>query len=98
MLDPKIDVVFKLLLGREDNVSLLSAMIEAVLDLPEPLAEVKVLNPEVPRELADHNAIALDLHVSCADGTHLDIEMETHPRPVLADRATYYLTRLAPRG
>ena len=94
MLDPKIDVVFKLLLGREDNVSLLSAMIESVLDLPEPLAEVKVLNPEVPRELADHKAIALDLHVRCADGTHLDIEMETHPRPVLADRATYYLTSL----
>ena len=94
MLDPKNDVVFKLLLAREDNVSLLSAMIEAVLDLREPLAEVKVLNPEVPRDVADHKAIVLDLNVRCADGTHLDIEMETHPRPVLAERATYYLASL----
>ena len=43
MLDPKIDVVFKLLLARPDNAELLSSMIEAVLDLPEPPADVTVL-------------------------------------------------------
>lgn len=94
MLDPKVDVVFKLLLARPDNAPLLSSMIQAVLDLPEPPAEVTVLNPEVPRDLAEHKAIALDLHVRCADGLLIDVEMETHPRPVLAERATFYLASL----
>lgn len=94
MLDPKSDIVFKLLLARADNVGLLRSMVEAVLDLPAPLTEVVVLNPEVSREHASHKPIVLDLHVRCGDGTLLDIEMETYPRPVLADRVTYYATSL----
>lgn len=94
MLDPKLDIVFKLLLSRPDNESLLREMIESVVDLPAPIAGLTVLNPGIPRDLAVHKAIVLDLHVRCADGTLLDIEMETQPRPVLPQRVLYYWASL----
>lgn len=94
MLDPKLDIVFKLLLSRPDNESLLREMIEAVVDLPAPIAGLTVLNPGIPRDLAVHKAIVLDLHVRCVDGTLLDIEMETQPRPVLPQRVLYYWASL----
>ncbi len=94
MLDPKVDVVFKLLMSRADNAPLLCSMIEAVVDLPEPIESVTVLNPEIPRELASHKTVVLDVHVRCADGTLIDVEMETQPRPVLARRVLFYWSGL----
>lgn len=94
MLDPKRDIVFKLLLSAPGNEPLLAALIEAVVDLPAPIAGLTVLNPGVPRDLAAHKAIVLDVHVRCVDGTLLDIEMETHPRAVLPQRVLYYWSSL----
>ncbi len=94
MLDPKVDVVFKLLMARADNAPLLRSMIEAVVELPAPIEALTVLNPEIPRALAAHKTVVLDLHVRCADGTLLDVEMETQPRPVLPQRVLFYWSGL----
>jgi hypothetical protein len=47
-LDPKLDVVFKMLLLR--NEPLLRAMIEAVLTLPGPITSLRILNPDLPKD------------------------------------------------
>jgi hypothetical protein len=94
VLDPKRDIVFKLLLSAPGNEPLLAALIEAVVDLPAPIAGLTVLNPGVPRDLAAHKAIVLDVHLRCADGTLLDIEMETRPRAVLPQRVLYCWSRV----
>jgi PD-(D/E)XK nuclease family transposase len=46
-IDPKIDCVFKALLGSEANRRLLVHFLNAVLgrDLPAPVIEVELLNP-----------------------------------------------------
>jgi hypothetical protein len=51
-IDPKVDCVFKALLGSEDNRALLIHFINAVLadDLPAPITEVEILNPYNERE------------------------------------------------
>ena len=94
MLDPKSDIVFKLILSRPENEALLRSMIEAVVELPSPIDAVTVLNPEVTREVALLKAIVLDVRVRLSDGTLLDIEMETHPRLGLAPRFLYYWASL----
>jgi len=94
VLDPKLDVVFKLLLARPDNATLLRSMIEAVVDLPSPIASVTVLNPEIPRDLASLKSVVLDVCVRCEDGTLIDIEMETRPRADIAPRLLLYWARL----
>ena len=55
-IDPKIDCVFKALLGAESNRALLIHFLNAMLGnaLPEPVVEVRILNPYNEREfLAD---------------------------------------------
>jgi hypothetical protein len=51
-IDPKVDCVFKALLGSEDNRALLIHFLNAVLvdDLPAPITEVEILNPYNERE------------------------------------------------
>ena len=46
-IDPKVDCVFKALLGAESNRSLLVHFLNSVLvgALPEPISEVIILNP-----------------------------------------------------
>jgi hypothetical protein len=46
-IDPKIDCVFKALLGAEDNRNLLVHFLNAILgpELPRPIAQVEILNP-----------------------------------------------------
>ncbi|UHD15555.1 PD-(D/E)XK nuclease family transposase [Thiocapsa bogorovii] len=51
-IDPRVDCVFKALLGSEDNRPLLIHFLNAVLvdDLPAPITEVETLNPYNERE------------------------------------------------
>ncbi len=50
-IDPKIDCVFKALLGSEENRNLLGHFLNAFLiqDLQEPLVWVEILNPYYDR-------------------------------------------------
>lgn len=61
LLDPTLDIVFKLLLLR--NTELLRDMIEAVLSLQTPIESVQVLNPEIPQNSPSDKEIALDLRL-----------------------------------
>jgi hypothetical protein len=51
-IDPKVDCVFKALLGAESNRTLLIHFLNSVLvgALPEPIAQVPILNPYSERE------------------------------------------------
>ena len=66
LLDPTLDIVFKLLLIR--NPALLRDMIESVVKLPEPIASLTVLNPEIPEEFPSDKPIALDVRVRLVSG------------------------------
>ncbi len=94
LLDPKQDIVFKLLFAHPDNGDLLRSMIAAVLRLPTPPESVVVLNPGLIGDLSTGKAIVLDVRAKLADGTLLDIEMETQPRPATPARFLYYWARL----
>lgn len=78
---PKVDVVLEMLLARPDNAPLLRSMIEAVVDLPAPIEQLVVLDPEIPRELAVHKTVVVDLDVRCADGSLLDVETSWQGTP-----------------
>jgi hypothetical protein len=48
-LDPKLDVVFKILFADPRARHALIAVLTAVLEPPEPIVDVTVLNPSCPR-------------------------------------------------
>lgn len=88
-LDPKLDLVFKLLLTRQPQ--LLQNMIEGI--LARPLESLTVLNPDIPGELVGDKEIVLDIRVLLADGARIDVEMQIRVTPALAPRLVYYAAR-----
>lgn len=89
LLDPKLDVVFKLLFTREEQ--LLRAMLEAILG--EPIVSLRVLNPELPGNLSGDKGIVLDIRVELASGKRVDVEMQSRLHAALAERFLYYGAR-----
>ena len=94
LLDPKLDVIFKLLFSHERNRNLLVSLLTAVLDPPEPITEVRVLNPEISREAVQDKGAVLDVRVKLQDGRQINVEMQSQPHPGLLKRALLYLARL----
>ena len=88
LLDPKLDIVFKLLLMRDE--ALLRSMLAAILRPPSPIQEITILNPEVERDLAMDKGAVLDLRVALHDGTVVDLEMQLDNRPSVRKRVLYY--------
>src|SRR5512145_3018443 len=75
LLDPTLDVVFKLLLQR--NPALLRDMIEAVVVLDAPIRELVVLNPEIPPDVPADKSVVLDIRVRLDNGYEIDLEMQS---------------------
>ena len=93
-VDPKLDAVFKLLFARPENRNLLVSLLTAVLCPPEPIVDVTVLDPELPKDLADDKGAWLDVLVRLEDGRQVDVEMQSCSRPDLRQRALFYWSRL----
>jgi len=93
-LDPKVDVVFKILFAAPENRDLLCSLLTAVLRPSSPIASVDVLNPEMPKELVTDKGAVLDLHVRLADGRQIDVEMQADPWQSVRSRALYYWARM----
>ncbi|MBI5543692.1 MAG: Rpn family recombination-promoting nuclease/putative transposase [Deltaproteobacteria bacterium] len=93
-LDPKLDVVFKLLFAHPSNRELLISLLTAVLRPSSPIREVEILNPEIPKDMVADKGIVLDVHVRLEDGRHVDIEMQSTKQLSFSSRALFYLARM----
>ncbi len=48
ILSPKLDIVFKMLFGNENNKDILKAFLSDILDIPEEeLHNIRIKNPEI---------------------------------------------------
>ncbi|MCA9711531.1 MAG: Rpn family recombination-promoting nuclease/putative transposase [Myxococcales bacterium] len=88
-LDPKLDVVFKLLLTRAPV--LLLDMVQAV--LARPVRALDILDPSIPGELSSDKQVVLDIRAVLDDGARVDLEMQMRTRPALAERIVFYSAR-----
>ncbi|MEM9462955.1 MAG: Rpn family recombination-promoting nuclease/putative transposase [Myxococcota bacterium] len=88
-LDPKLDLVFKLLLTRGQG--LLVDMLQGILG--RSVRSVEVINPRIPGELSTDKAIILDIRAKLDDGSRVDVEMQLRTNSHLAARMTYYGAR-----
>ncbi|SMF93455.1 conserved hypothetical protein (putative transposase or invertase) [Methylomagnum ishizawai] len=77
-IDPKIDCVFKALLGAEENRNLLIHFLNAVLDgeLPAPITEVQILNPFNEKEFLDDKLSIVDVKAQDGAGRFYQIEIQ----------------------
>ncbi len=91
LLDPTLDIVFKLLFV--SRCDLLRDMIEAVLGLRQPLREIEILNPEIPKDFPADKGVVLDIRVMLHDGRQIDLEMQSTVLPGTRARFLYYWAR-----
>ena len=72
-LDPKLDVVFKLLFAHPECRGSLISLLTAVLHPRAAITDVELINPEVPKREALERGVVLDLHLRLADGAEIEI-------------------------
>lgn len=101
-LDPKLDIVFHLLLGDPKNKHLLVAFLTAALQPRVPIVDVTVLNPITRRSHITAKGSVLDLYVRLNDGRRVLVEIQISRRPHFTSRALFYWARAyegqLPRG
>jgi len=91
---PHRDIVFRILFGSVQNEDVLSSLLTASLRPARRLTSVKVLNPEVGRDLVSDRGIVLDVRVQLEDGSLVDVEMQMQTHPGLRGRFLHYWAKL----
>ena len=78
-IDPKIDRVFKALLGSEENRNLLVHFINTILtsDLSAPITEAEILNPYNDKEFLDDKLSEVDVKAKDCEGRLYQIEIQS---------------------
>ena len=95
-IDPKIDCVFKALLGSESNRALLIHFLNAILGpaLPAPITEVDILNPYNDKEFLDDKLSIVDVKARDQRGCLHQIEIQLLAHRDLLARILYTWTDL----
>ncbi|WP_295448096.1 Rpn family recombination-promoting nuclease/putative transposase [uncultured Thiodictyon sp.] len=90
-IDPKIDCVFKALLGSEENRNLLIYFLNAILgaDLIRPVTEVQILNPYNEREFLTDKLSIVDIKARDDQGRRYQIEIQLLTHADLLPRILY---------
>ena len=90
-IDPKVDCVFKALLGAEGNRSLLIHFLNAVLgaDLPKPITTVEIQNPYNDKEFIGDKLSIVDIKARDAFGCLYQVELQLLTHRDLTARIIY---------
>jgi predicted transposase/invertase (TIGR01784 family) len=77
-IDPKVDCVFKALLGAESNLDLLIHFLNAILgaDLPRPIVAVEIQNPYNEKEFLNDKLTVVDVKARDASGQLFQVEVQ----------------------
>jgi predicted transposase/invertase (TIGR01784 family) len=88
-LDPKLDIVFRLMLVRKPE--LLRHMLEGILQ--RPIDSLEILDRDLPGDLPADKDVELDVRVRLGDGSRADIEMQIRLTAALGSRLVFYAAR-----
>jgi len=90
-IDPKIDCVFKAILGSEDNINLLIHFLNATLGkaLASPVVAAQILNPYNEKETSQEKLSIIDVKARDQDGRIFQAEIQIAVYPSLPDRMAY---------
>lgn len=93
-LDPRVDLVFSLLFGAEQNRHLLVALLNDVLQPSTPILSVELMPPRPEPAEVEEKLVLLDLRVRLLNGEQVDVEMQTRRHAALRARVLFYWGRM----
>ena len=90
-IDPKIDCVFKALLGSDENRNLLQHFLNAIIgsDLSAPIDAVEILNPYNEKEFLEDKLSIVDVKARDSQGAIYQIEIQLVTYANLPERILY---------
>jgi predicted transposase/invertase (TIGR01784 family) len=90
-IDPKVDCVFKAILGDEDHTNLLIHFLNAILadELKSPVIWVEILNPYNEKETRQDKLSVVDVKARDKEGNLFQVEIQMSVYPSLPDRMGY---------
>ncbi|MDR1851589.1 MAG: Rpn family recombination-promoting nuclease/putative transposase [Propionibacteriaceae bacterium] len=95
LIPPRSDLVFKRVFGDERHIDILTAFLQAVLELPiEEYAEVRLANTHLPVESQSVKSSILDVMVTTTSGRSIDVEIQVKLVENLAERVVFYNARM----
>ncbi len=89
-IKPTVDFAFKKIFGSPQNSAALIGLLNAILELKEPIVAVEVLNPFNYQEFAESKLIVLDVRCRDSAGRMLNVEMQVSIIRGLLERMVYY--------
>ncbi|WP_164104132.1 Rpn family recombination-promoting nuclease/putative transposase [Candidatus Laterigemmans baculatus] len=96
-IDPTVDFACKRVLGSPEHSAITLHFLNAVLQFPSPIREVRILNPTIEKEFEDDKWSLLDILAKDEKERLYDIEVQT-TRPLgLRQRLAYYAASLLVR-
>ncbi len=94
LLDPKNDLVFKMLFGNKHHTNILISFLAAVLKPTSPITSLTLLNPNIPRSAITEKEIVLDITAELANDELIDVEMQMEKHTAFRERCLYYWAKL----
>lgn len=93
-LDPRVDLVFALLFGAEQNRRLLITLLNDVLRPATVIESVEIMPARPEAYDVQDKVVFLDLRVRLEGGEQVDVEMQTRRHVALRPRVLFYWGRL----
>lgn len=88
---PIVDFAFKKIFGDPQNSLVLVALLNSILEFPDPIESVSILNPFNYQEFEDAKQIVLDIRARDCRGRFLNVEMQIFGTSNLLPRLAYYV-------
>ena len=89
-LNPRVDFVFKLIFGSEENKDILMSFINSVVSEEDQVQDLTLRNPFTSKSYQQGKLIVLDIRAIDLSGRHYNIEMQITDQLDYEKRALYY--------
>ncbi len=91
-ISPMVDYAFKMIFGSPENTRALLGLLNAILQLREPVVEVEIRNPFNRKEFEDGKIVVLDVRCRDAVGRWFNVEMQVWAHRDLLKRLVFYVS------
>lgn len=92
-IDPKSDIAFKKIFGDQNHQEALLEFLNTVLDLPDLISSLEILNPYQAPRLTKLKETLLDVKARDQAGREFIVEMQVEKQSYFAQRTTYYTSK-----
>ena len=96
-IDPKLDIAFKKVFGREEDTSLLIGLLHAVLQLCKPITRLDVVVPNTDPESAEDKQAIGDIKARDQGNRQFHLEMQLQVPWFFPKRILYYWGKYHPQ-